>query len=56
MSEDDLTKKIRESYANVNREYIQKQIEIASAYLTEGQKADIKKRDTASLFSVFDMA
>lgn len=41
VSEDDLIKLIRVSYASTNREYLQSQIDIASAYLTEDQKAEL---------------
>lgn len=43
MDGDDLIKQIRESYASANHEYIQEQIDIASAYLTEDQKAELAR-------------
>lgn len=42
--EDELFKIVREKYAEANKEYLQKQIKIASEYLTEDQKEELRQK------------
>lgn len=44
MEGDELFELVRRNYAEANKEYIQEQIRIASEYLTEGQKTELRNK------------
>ena len=44
VEDDELFELIRRNYAEANKEYIQEQIRIASEYLTEEQKAELRQK------------
>lgn len=41
---DNLTEYVREHYNEANKSYIQKQIQVASEYLTEEQKKELRSK------------
>ena len=41
---DDLFETVRRCYCEANKDYLQKQIQIASEYLTEDQKEELRKK------------
>lgn len=41
---DELFELVREKYAEANKEYLQNQIKIASEYLTEEQKEELRQK------------
>jgi U3 small nucleolar ribonucleoprotein component len=43
MSDAELFELVRENYHKANRDYIQKQLSIAAEYLTEEQKAELRR-------------
>lgn len=45
MDDDELFELARRNYSEVNKEYIQEQIKIASEYLTEEQKAEFRQKE-----------
>lgn len=47
MSDAELFELVRENYHRANHEYIQKQLSIAAEYLTEEQKAELRRKGCA---------
>lgn len=44
MEAENLFETVRKCYCEANKEYIEKQIQIASEYLTDEQKAELRSR------------
>lgn len=44
MDDDELFELVRRNYSEVNKEYIQEQIRVASEYLTDKQKEELRQR------------
>lgn len=44
MDDNELFEIVQRNYAEVNKDYIQQQIQIASEYLTDEQKADLQNK------------
>ena len=44
MDDTELFELVRRNYTEVNKDYIQQQIQIASEYLTDEQKADLQSK------------
>lgn len=44
---DDLFETVRRCYCEANKDYLQKQIQIASEYLTEEQKEELRQKGIA---------
>lgn len=44
MDDDELFELVRRNYSEVNKEYIQEQIRVASEYLTDKQKEELRQK------------
>lgn len=44
MDDDELFELVRRNYAESNKDYIQQQIQIASEYLTDEQKEELRQK------------
>ena len=44
MEEDELYQLVRDNYNKVNHDYLQRQIDICSGYLTEEQKEELREK------------
>ena len=44
MDDDELFELVRKNYAEANKEYIQEQIMVASEYLTDEQKEELRQK------------
>lgn len=44
MDDDELFELVRRNYSEVNKEYIQEQIRVASEYLTDEQKEELRQK------------
>ena len=44
MDDDELFELVRRNYSETNKEYIQEQIRVASEYLTDKQKEDLRQK------------
>lgn len=44
MDDDELFELVRRNYSEVNKEYIQEQIRVASKYLTDKQKEELRQK------------
>ncbi len=46
LADDELYRLVRDNYNKANHDYLQKQIDICSEYLTEEQKEEIRKKNS----------
>lgn len=44
MDDNELFELVRRNYAEANKDYLQRQIQIASEYLTDEQKAELRNK------------
>ncbi len=44
MDDDELFELVRKNYSEANKEYIQEQIRVASEYLTDKQKEELRQK------------
>ena len=47
MNDEELFELVRENYHNANQDYIRKQLSVASEYLTDEQKVELRRKGYA---------